>query len=125
MESSCQIWVSQEQQNDTDNPNPDPLISNSDDDYDSPKTEDSLSPIKMDNSTSIVSKKNKKKKMKHRSTQEYLKDKLEYVKEDEFDIYGKYIASQLRKMDLQKAIRLQLEIQSILSEARIADIASD
>ncbi|CAG4994594.1 unnamed protein product [Parnassius apollo] len=43
-------------------------------------------------------------------------------KEDEFDIYGRYIATQLRKMDLQRALRLQLEIQSLVSEARIADL---
>ncbi|CAB3252946.1 unnamed protein product [Arctia plantaginis] len=43
-------------------------------------------------------------------------------KDDEFDIYGKYIASQLRKMDLQRALRLQLEIQSLVSEARISDL---
>ncbi|XP_013189814.2 uncharacterized protein LOC106134338 [Amyelois transitella] len=42
------------------------------------------------------------------------------LREDEFDIYGKYIASQLRNMDLQKAIRVQLEIQSIVSEARLS-----
>lgn len=43
-------------------------------------------------------------------------------KDDEFDIYGKYIASQLRKMDLQRALRLQLEIQGLVSEARISDL---
>lgn len=39
--------------------------------------------------------------------------------EDEFDIYGKYIASQLRRMGLERALRVQLQIQSIVSEARI------
>ncbi|KAL0821488.1 hypothetical protein ABMA28_004954 [Loxostege sticticalis] len=43
--------------------------------------------------------------------------------EDEFDIYGKYLASQLRSMDLQKALRVQLEIQSIVSEARITSLS--
>nr|XP_026501004.1 uncharacterized protein LOC113404350 [Vanessa tameamea] len=42
-------------------------------------------------------------------------------KEDEFDIYGKYIASQLRSMDLTKALRLQLEIQSLIGKARLSD----
>lgn len=48
----------------------------------------------------------------------------ECAKEDEFDIYGKYIASQLRNMDLHKALRLQLEIQNLVSEARMSDIVS-
>lgn len=43
-------------------------------------------------------------------------------KEDEFDIYGKYIAAQLRNMDLQEALRIQLEIQSIVSAARITSL---
>lgn len=47
------------------------------------------------------------------------------VQDDEFEIYGKYIASQLRKMDVQKALRLQLEIQSLVSEARIADMTEN
>lgn len=42
--------------------------------------------------------------------------------EDEFDIYGKFIASQLRQMDMHRAIQLQLEIQSLVSEARMADL---
>lgn len=42
--------------------------------------------------------------------------------EDEFDIYGKYIAAQLRKMNLQKALKVQLEIQSLVSEARISEL---
>lgn len=46
-------------------------------------------------------------------------------KEDEFDIYGKYIASQLRRMGLQRALRVQLQIQNIVSEARIEHLSSD
>lgn len=74
---------------------------------------------------------NKKKKMKHRrpSTDcsdrtflESIDSSTENAKEDEFDIYGKYIASQLRKMDLQKALRVQLEIQSLVSEARLSGL---
>lgn len=52
-----------------------------------------------------------------------LDSSLELAKEDEFDIYGKYIATQLRKMDLQKALRVQVEIQHLVSEARISDLA--
>ncbi|KAJ0174846.1 hypothetical protein K1T71_009954 [Dendrolimus kikuchii] len=45
--------------------------------------------------------------------------------EDEFDIYGKYIASQLRQMNLQKALRVQVAIQNLVSEARISDIEAN
>ncbi|XP_059057897.1 uncharacterized protein LOC131851410 [Achroia grisella] len=48
-----------------------------------------------------------------------------HIREDEFDIYGKYIATQLRKMDLQKALKVQLEIQNIVSEARLSSLAND
>lgn len=73
---------------------------------------------------------NKKKKIKHRSPSTDCStfrgstdsNNESIAKEDEFDIYGKYIASQLRKMDLQKALRVQLEIQSLVSEARISDL---
>ncbi|KAI5636577.1 hypothetical protein NE865_10693 [Phthorimaea operculella] len=44
-------------------------------------------------------------------------------KEDEFDIYGKYIASQLREMGLQRALRVQLQIQNIVSEARLDSLS--
>ncbi|XP_030037081.1 uncharacterized protein LOC115452642 isoform X2 [Manduca sexta] len=51
-------------------------------------------------------------------------DSSDLAKEDEFEIYGKYIASQLRRMELQKALRVQLEIQSLVSEARISDLTN-
>ncbi|XP_028167359.1 uncharacterized protein LOC114357780 [Ostrinia furnacalis] len=44
-------------------------------------------------------------------------------KDDEFDIYGKYLAAQLRNMDFNKALRLQLEIQTIVSEARMTALS--
>ncbi|XP_045774723.1 uncharacterized protein LOC123873744 [Maniola jurtina] len=44
------------------------------------------------------------------------------MKDDEFDIYGKYIASQLRSMDIERALTLQIEIQSLVSGARLADL---
>ncbi|XP_034834934.2 uncharacterized protein [Maniola hyperantus] len=44
------------------------------------------------------------------------------MKDDEFDIYGKYIASQLRNMDIQRALTLQIEIQNLVSGARLADL---
>lgn len=46
------------------------------------------------------------------------------TKEDEFDIYGKFIASQLRKMELESALRMQLKIHSLMSEARITDMSN-
>ncbi|XP_034834428.1 uncharacterized protein [Maniola hyperantus] len=128
VDSSSHIWVNQEAQ---DNPeedcHPDPLVPNSDDEYDSLKTESSPI-IKVERSASpLPTKKIKKKKLKHRnhSIQNLEDSPFERMQEDEFDIYGKYIASQLRKMNLQKALRLQLEIQSLVSEARISDIGSD
>lgn len=126
VDSSSHIWVNQEAQ---DNPeedfHPDPLVPNSDDD--SLKTESS-NQIKIERTASpLPTKKIKKKKIKHRnhSIQNLEDSQFERMQEDEFDIYGKYIASQLRKMNLQKALRLQLEIQSLVSEARISDISSD
>ncbi|CAG9565012.1 unnamed protein product [Danaus chrysippus] len=126
VDSSCQIWVDQGTQQDNEEMNPDPLSNSEDDDFESSKTEEST-PIKKER-LSQPSKKIKKKKYKHRNlnqTQDYSKNlSFESTKEDEFDIYGKYIASQLRKMDLHKALRLQLEIQSLVSEARLSEITS-
>lgn len=60
----------------------------------------------------------------HRTFGTSINSSLESIsQEDEFDIYGKYIASQLRRMNLEKALRLQLEIASLVSEARIADLS--
>lgn len=127
MDSSCQIWVDQELQHiNTDETNPDPLVPQTDDEYDSNRADEPIAKVKFEqNSSPIYYKKLKKKKMRHRSpAKNYSNPTLEYGKEDEFDIYGKYIASQLRKMDLHKALRLQLEIQNLVSEARISDIVS-
>lgn len=129
MDSSCQVWVDQELQNgNIEEINPDPLVPQTDDEYsDAVKTEISTH-VKKEKLLSPIHKKNKKKKFKHKiPIQDYSTDSNSenLVKEDEFDIYGKYIASQLRKMDLYKALRLQLEIQNLVSEARISDITSD
>nr|XP_021198223.2 uncharacterized protein LOC110382070 [Helicoverpa armigera] len=128
VDSSCQIWVDQELQNaNMEEPNPDPLVPQTDDEYDSTKLEEPPSKVKIErHSSPIYYKKIKKKKLKHRAaTRKYSSDSTQpCMKEDEFDIYGKYIASQLRKMDLHKALRLQLEIQNLVSEARISDIVS-
>lgn len=46
----------------------------------------------------------------------------ESLKEDEFDIFGRHVASQLRNIDIVRAIEVQTEINSLLSKARIQDI---
>lgn len=109
-------------------PNPDPLISQTDDEYDSTRPEELSAKSKKEKHLLGTYKKCKKKKIKHRSpVQDYSTDSNPELiaKEDEFDIYGKYIAAQLRKMDLHKALRIQLEIQNLVSEARIAELLSD
>ncbi|XP_050347638.1 uncharacterized protein LOC126771672 [Nymphalis io] len=53
-----------------------------------------------------------------------LQSNMNSVKEDEFEIYGKYIAMQLRTMDLRKALRLQIEIQSLIGKARLSDLSN-
>lgn len=61
----------------------------------------------------------KRKKLKHKPIYRTVSNS---VREDEFDIYGKYIASQLRQIDMHRALQLQLEIQSLVSQARMADL---
>lgn len=128
MDSSSQIWVDQELQSaNTDETNPDPLVPQTDDEYDSTKPDEQVSKVKLERQSSpVYYKKIKKKKLKHRAqTRNYSTELVQQCTiEDEFDIYGKYIATQLRKMDLHKALRLQLEIQNLVSEARISDIVS-
>lgn len=92
------------------------------------KPEPNDSHIKQEENSFKVKK--KKLKRRHPSTdgsdrtfRGSLDSSSESAKEDEFDIYGKYIATQLRKMNLQKALRVQLEIQSLVSEARISGIS--
>ncbi|CAH0694435.1 unnamed protein product [Spodoptera exigua] len=121
VDSACQIWVDQELQNtNMDEVNPDPLIPQTDDEYDSAKLDEQPSKVKIERRSSpIYYKKIKKKKLKHRATpRNYSTDSVpQCTKEDEFDIYGKYIASQLRKMDLHKALRIQLEIQNLQQDS--------
>ncbi|CAH0589262.1 unnamed protein product [Chrysodeixis includens] len=128
IDSSCQIWVDQESESaNLDETNPDPLVPQTDDEYDSLKPDEQISKVKLERQSSpVYYKKIKKKKLKHRlPIRNYSSDSVsDCSKDDEFDIYGKYIASQLRKMDLHKALRLQLEIQNLVSEARISDIVS-
>ncbi|XP_071549180.1 uncharacterized protein [Panulirus ornatus] len=44
------------------------------------------------------------------------------VVEDEFDAFGRSIASQLRKLSLPRALRIQSKFQTILTEERICDM---
>lgn len=84
------------------------------------KTEE-ISPERQQDSQKI-----KKRKHKHRhSSSNHNIDSTITVKEDEFDIYGKYIASQLRSMELQRALKVQLEIHSIVSEARMSSLSGN
>lgn len=129
-DDSCQkIWVDQDDEVDEqDNSNSDPFVTEQDNFLLVLKPEPDDSLIKHETLNSSY--KMKKKKFKHSTSTDNSDrsyrgsiDPEVATKEDEFDIYGKYIASQLRKMELQKALRLQLEIQSLVSEARISDIS--
>lgn len=50
---------------------------------------------------------------------------LDLYNEDEFDIYGKYIASQLRTMNLKTSLKMKLQIQKLVSEVRLSDLSND
>ncbi|XP_041982014.1 uncharacterized protein LOC121735300 isoform X2 [Aricia agestis] len=95
-----------------DNSHDDPLSAQSDDGYVESNTD--LNHVMEYSSHRKI----KKKKTKKQST-EY--NSCNISLEDEFDIYGKYIAEQLRKMNIKRALGIQLEIQRILSEARISN----
>lgn len=127
-EQGCpEIWAAPTHSLDNSDPFPE-----TDDDYKllDLKPEPNESHIKQEVSSFKVKK--KKLKRRHPSTDDSdrtfrgsLNSGSESAKEDEFDIYGKYIATQLRKMNLQKALRVQLEIQSLVSEARISGISDN
>ncbi|KAG6463861.1 uncharacterized protein LOC115452640 [Manduca sexta] len=125
IEESSEVWVSHTNNLDS---NIDPFQDN--EDYNSIVLKVEPNDFyKIENSNQC---KVKKKKAKLRSPSVEFSDRTfrgsmdssDLAKEDEFDIYGKYIASQLRKMDVQKALRVQLEIQSLVSEARILDLTN-
>lgn len=127
VDSSCRIWVDQEMPNaNTEEQNPDPLVPPTDYEYHDNHLDQQKG--KKEKYFMSIQKKNKIKKVKQKlptpdcSTDSTIET---VIKEDEFDIYGKFIASQLRKMDLQKALRLQLSIQNMVSEARISDMGND
>lgn len=71
------------------------------------------------NHSSEPNKKMKRKKLKQKQIYRTISNS---EREDEFDIYGKFIASQLRQIDIHRALQLQLQIQSLVSEARMADM---
>lgn len=126
-------------------PHPDPLNTNSDEENESNqvKQENILNDKNEDEEEEYISKvkhipvsstiKKKKFKFRRNRNSEQIVDLKKIstnvnennaIVEDEFDIYGKYIASQLRKMDLRKALRIQLAIQNLVSEARISDMTN-
>ncbi|VVD03662.1 uncharacterized protein LOC126965476 [Leptidea sinapis] len=115
VDSSCNIWGDQADDSFYEE-NPDPLVPQPDEGF-QPKLEES-SPEK----SPVPHKKLKKKKHKFRQLPPEKKYES-FTNEDEFDIFGKYIASQLRTMHLQKALRLKLEIHSIVNDARISDMS--
>jgi hypothetical protein len=125
LDDTCQkVWISQEDQHE--DAQEDPITNTTDDDY--------LLVFKSERQGSSEEKETehckpkKRKKLRSTSDEESLKSlkssvqSSNNVREDEFDIYGKYIATQLRKMDLEKAIRVKLEIQGIVSEARLSSL---
>ncbi|XP_045537345.1 uncharacterized protein LOC106713191 [Papilio machaon] len=128
-DSSCQIWVDQDLPNDnTEESDTNPLNPSTDTEYDSTKPEISLHVKKETDYSSQSFNKVKKKKTKRQSSEQHnstdsTSDSV--ALEDEFDIYGKYIASQLRNMDLQKALQLQLEINNLVSKTRISELSND
>lgn len=124
--SSHSIWTEDQDQNihnsSFEDLNPDPLVAQglTDTEYDTGLPDESLSIVKIE---PPHHKRMKKSKLKHKPIQTHKIDSQSesLEQEDEFDIYGKFIATQLRQMDLNKALRIQLAIQNLLSEARLSD----
>lgn len=114
----------------TEEPNPDPLLTHSEEESEVVKQEPGITVKKMQSdSRDPLPSRIKKKKLKFRlikrqneTVNREVRRESSSIIEDEFQIYGKYIASQLRQMNLQKALRLQLAIQNLISEARISDM---
>lgn len=100
--------------------NPDPLVAQSftDTECDIGLPDETLSIVKIEPQHHKRSKKNK-----HKPIQTSVIDSQSesLSQDDEFDIYGKFIATQLRQMDLNRALRIQLAIQNLLSEARLSE----
>ncbi|XP_068618130.1 uncharacterized protein [Battus philenor] len=126
VDSSCQIWLDQELQNcsniaDLAN---DPLFAQVGNECKMPTPEDSICvKDEKDCLPSCMKKKKSCFEPPDCSTDSVCSTSADSVAcEDEFDVYGKYIASQLRQMELNKALRLQLEIQNLVSEARISEL---
>lgn len=120
-----QGWVDSNSDNELNpatEPLPDPLT-NTDEGEDITIKEESSSPE--ENNVAPKKKMIKLQKNKRRTFKNSSKSKVaKNPPIDEFDIYGKYIASQLRKMELTKALKMQLAIQNLVSEARLSDLPS-
>ncbi|XP_053611223.1 uncharacterized protein LOC128675682 [Plodia interpunctella] len=117
-----QIWLNHELQNGSlGETTTDPIVSQTDDEFDTEKQKESES-----SNRKSKFRRNKKKKNKPRNSIDSTDSISEQndIQEDEFDVYGKYIATQLRQMSIQRALRVQLEIQNLVSEARISEICN-
>lgn len=113
-DSSSQIWVLTETQDGNTAKTTNSLISH----IEFEQVEDILEQTDSKQYSPKANKRIKRKKLKRKSLYRTSNSECE----DEFDIYGKFIASQLRQMDMHRALQLQLEIQSLVSEARMADL---
>lgn len=114
-DSSSQIWVLTETQDDNTVKNSSSLSPH----IEFEEVEDILEQTDSKDYTPKSNKRMKRKKLKRKSIYRTVSSS---ECEDEFDIYGKFIASQLRQMNMHRALQLQLEIQSLVSEARMADL---
>ncbi|XP_045451399.1 uncharacterized protein LOC123660343 [Melitaea cinxia] len=125
---SQKLWNADETGNTSDEANLQSLIPENNNDlnlYLKSEPEDTV-PIHIDRHSP---RKIRRKKIKQRIPISDMPDVLQYSldsnvkldKDDEFDIYGKYIASQLRSMDLKKSLRLQLQIQRLISKGRLSN----
>lgn len=113
---SSEMWQNELRTDSGEAENPDPLIPQLDEEFE-PQQKHKVKPENL--SPVHFKKKIKKKKLKLRKSS--IDSNSDGGREDEFDIYGKFIAAQLRGMELQQALRIQLEIQNLISEARISN----
>lgn len=128
VDSSCHIWVEGDLPNDNTEESDTNPLNPTDTECDTSKPGASLHIKKEADDSSQSFDKVKKKKTKHQSSeQDYSTDSMSesVALEDEFDIYGKYIAAQLRNMDLHKALQLQLEINNLVGKARISELSNE
>lgn len=120
--SDQEVWVTDDAEYiEEEDPDKDPFTLPSEDNYILLKTElDDSKTSQIEMQSPVKSRKRKYKRSSSINDTEQTFVSVDSTSgEDEFDIYGKYIASQLRRIGLERALRVQLQIQSIVSEARI------